>query len=156
MLYVHPEYIHCMDMNDYDIQSDVAKKFASALVWLYYDIVKLPNNILTNEQVKKISRDIYHETTISVKINCDKETSNRFIRLSLDWKKSYQAIGRPNYGYLAYDTICIGRDKVFFDNSVILDKDALLAEITSVKNAIRKDRELWKAKYEFAKSSKKK
>lgn len=156
MLYVHPEYIHCMDMNDYDIQSDVARQFIFALVWLYYDIVKLPDNILTNEQVKKISRNIYHESTISVKINCDKETGNRFIRLSLDRKKSYQAIGRPVYGYLAYDTICIGRDKVFFDNSVILDKDALLAEITRVEDAVRKDRELWKAKYEFTKSLRKK
>lgn len=148
MLYNYPSNISRMDAFDCERQSDVAREFSLALSWLSWVISKLPNKVLTKAEVKKISKDTYHDSCVLVNISCDKETGNRFFRLTFDGK----TYCRRNYlrlGYLAYDMICVGRDKVFFDNSNITDVNGLLDEIKTAQSELRKDEEYWHAKYIF-------
>lgn len=148
MLYNYPQNISRMDAYDCNMQSNVAREFWLTLSWLHSIISKLPNNVLTKAEVKKISKDSYRDNCVLINISCDKETGNRFIRLTFDSITYY----RKNWlrlSCLAYDMICVGRDKVCFDNSTIIDRDGLLEEINAVMNELQKDKEYWHAKYIF-------
>lgn len=148
MLYNYPYNIKRMDAYACDKQSIVANEFSLTLSYLYSIISTLPNKVLTKADVKKISKDTYHDSCVLVNISCDKETGNRFFRLTFD-EKIYC---RKHYlfpGYLAYDMICVGKDKKFFDNSNIIDVDGLLTEINTILSELHKDEMYWHAKYIF-------